>query len=204
MQKHYNQNTMKGKGIITVLLLSSSCLSPFVSAQMHSPLYVPPDPVAIRKHQEQERRYQEMQERPQVTVKGNSIAIRVPNLTRRPDIPLLTLAAMARRYPHAQQFRLRWNCYAGLCISHSSALYDRDHHTVLLSVTGNIGKTEHSIWNRSLFTSVTDRAIAEDANRHRGVVVVPPNFFDAAPLAFFNDLIFYGCHVQTFPEPPPI
>ncbi len=202
MQKHCNQNMMKG--ITTVLLLSSFCLSRFASAQTHPPLYVPPNPAAMYAHQEQLRRYQETQERPQVTVKSNGIAIRVPNLTRQPDIPLLTLATMTRRYPHAQQFRLTWNCYAGLCISHSSALYNRAHHTVLLSVTGNIGKTEHSVWNRSLFTHVTDRAIAEDANRHRGVVIVPPNFFDDAPLAFFNDLTLYGCHVQTFPEPPPI
>lgn len=199
-----NDNQTRLKGIVGFVLLSSLSLIRFVSAQTHSPLYVPPDPVAIRKHQEQERRYQEMQERPQVTVKGNSIAIRVPNLTRRPDIPLLTLATMTRRYPHTQQFRLRWNCYTGLCISHSSALYNRANHTVLLSVAGNIGKTEHSVWNRSLFTHVTDRVIAEDANRHRGVVVVPPNFFDAAPLAFFNDLTLYGCRIQTFPEPPPI
>lgn len=204
MYTHSSQTRLKDNGIFVLVLLTILSLTRIASAQTHPPLYVPPDPIAIHKHEERERRYQEIQERPQVTVKGNTIVIRVPNLTRRPGIPLLALARMTQRYPNTQYFRVRWNCYIGLCTSHSSVFYDRVHHTVLLTVTGNIGKAEHSIWHRSLFTNVTDRAIAENASKHWGVVVVSPNFFAASPLAFFNDLINYGCHVQTFPEPPPI
>lgn len=203
MKKHHYPSRIRGKGILLALLLFSFflCLLQLASAQIPSLPYVPPDPAAIRAHQEQLRQHQDAQERPQVTVEGAVVKIRIPNLTLRPVIPILTLAAAARRYPQIHRFRLTWNCYGGLFISHSSALYDRTHHTVLLSVTGNDGKTENPLWHRSLFTHVTDRAIAEDARQHRGILLSPYHFFEASPLAFFNDLAFYGCPIRTFQEP---
>ncbi len=186
-----------------MLLLQSSlfCLCQSVSAQAHPPLYVPPNPAAIRAHDEQLCQHQEAQERPQVTVQGGGIAIRVPNLTSRPDIPLLALTAATRHYPHVQRFRLTWNCYGGLFISHSSVFYNRTYHTLRLSVTGNVGKTENPLWYGSLFTQVTNHAIAKDAQRHKAVVLAPYHFFEASPLAFFNDLVFYGCRVHAFQKP---
>lgn len=163
---------------------------------------LPPPPVTMSAEARQalaDKEAAQHNDKARVSVQDDTVHIEMHNVIPPSYRPLEALATALGRSPQASRFTLRWHGYEGRHGAVTRVLYDRRKHVLFCSCF--VSEVPWGgYYDRSVFRTVTDGKIRQDARDHKHASAeAPPHFAEQeeARMTYldiaFADLPDYGC-----------